>query len=90
MNKKYPPSAFVGAFLLQWWVWSRNQIVKDARHSDIWYLENIGLIGLALLLLAPVLRHGVIWQRVVAGLLCVFPVVFVAAWFYYSFTELTE
>ncbi len=91
MNNKYPPFAFAGAFILQWWLWSRaSNIVKDSHHSDIWYLQNVGLVGLALLLLAPVLRHGVTWQRVVAGIVCVVPLACIAGWFYYSLKELTE
>ncbi|HNQ89280.1 MAG TPA: hypothetical protein PKM73_11740 [Verrucomicrobiota bacterium] len=91
MNKRYPPFAFVASIAVQWWLWSRiTHIIKDDPHRDSWYFCNIGLAGVALLFLAPVLRHGLAWQRVVAVLLCVVPVAVIAGGFYYSYTVLTE
>ncbi len=91
MNKKYPPFAFVGSIIVQWWLWSRSSnIVKDADYSNSWYFQNVGLVGLALLLLAPVLRHGVAWQRLVAGVLCVFPLFLVVDGFYECVRALTQ
>jgi hypothetical protein len=89
MRKNYPLFAFVGAIAVQWFLWSRiSYIIKDYRNPDSWYFENLGLAGLALLFVAPVLRHGVMWQRVVAGLLCVFPIILLGRYGYYAITEL--
>ena len=89
MKMNYPLFAFVGAIAVQWFLWSRiSYIIKDYRHPDIWYFENLGLAALALLFVAPVLRHGVMWQRIVAGLLCVFPIVLLASYCRYAITEL--
>jgi uncharacterized membrane protein len=93
MKKSYPIVAFVCAALLQLFLWhrcARLSYIKDYTPPDSWYWQNVGLVTVTLLLIAPVIRHGVTWQRVVAGLLSVLPLVFVVGWFYYAFTELTE
>ncbi len=93
MKRTYPAFAFVGAILLELLLWHRSarlSQIKDYTPPDSWYFVNIGLVCVALLLLAPVLRHGITWQRIVAWILCAYPVVYVIAGFEYAFTELTQ
>jgi hypothetical protein len=93
MSKKYPLFAFVASAALQLFLWhrcARMAMIKDYTPPDSWQFQNLGLVGLALLLLAPVLRHGGAWQRAVAGLLSVLPLLSVVGGFYYVFTELRE
>jgi len=93
MKKFYPVIAFAGAAASQYFVWDRCMRmgqIKDYTPPDSWTFQNVGLVMIALLLLAPVLRHGVAWQRIVAVLLCAFPLFLVGALFYSAFTELRQ
>jgi hypothetical protein len=87
----YPPFAFIGAIAVQWHLLHRLEMLPfDYEPPEIWIFENLGLTCLALLLLAPVLRHGRMWERMVAALLSVLPASAVAGGFYFVFTQLTE
>ena len=93
MKKPYLICTFFVAAGLELFLWFRFFLMskfKDYTPPDSWYFQNVALVGFALLLVAPVLRHGVTWQRVVAGSLCVVPALFIFWCFYYTFAELTE
>jgi hypothetical protein len=93
MKRAYLVFAFVGAILLElilWHRWARSAQIKDYTPPDSWYFQNIGLVCIVLLLLAPVLRHGLTWQRIIAWILCAYPAIYMIAGFEYAFTELTQ
>jgi hypothetical protein len=87
MNKKYPPLAFAGCFLIQLPLWYRayfEPILKDRIFADSYHWQNIAFIAIALLLVAPIFRHGSLWQRIGVLLLCILPVIFLIGYFQYS------
>jgi hypothetical protein len=84
--------AFVLSAIVQLVLWLRLWLprqIKDWWPPDSWYIWNILLAGAALLVIAPVLRHGSVWQRIVAGLLGCFPLFIVGAYFHYAWTLLS-
>jgi hypothetical protein len=92
MRKSFVAFAYVGAAVVQWFLWyriARVMSIRDYTPPDSWYFQNLALAGLALLLVAPILRHGTMWQRLFAGLLAAYPVVILALYYYYALTELT-
>ena len=93
MKRAYLVFAFAGAIMLELFLWhrcARLSQIKDYTPPDSWYFQNIGLVCISLLLLAPVLRRGFAWQRIIAWILCAYPVIYVIAGFEYAFTELTQ
>jgi hypothetical protein len=93
MKRSYPIIAFVCAALLELFLWHRFTRMSHMSHytpPDSWYWQNLGLIAAALLLLAPVLRHGLAWQRAVAAGLCAFPSLYVVESFFYCISELAQ
>ena len=83
--------AFVGAAGLQLFLWhrcARMSAIKDYAPPDSWHFQNVGLVAVALLLLAPILRYGQTWQRAVAACLCLFPVYFIVEAFWFCFQQL--
>jgi hypothetical protein len=66
MKRSYPIVGFVCAAGLQLFLWhrcARMSEIKDYTPPDSWLFQHVGLVGTALLLPAPVLRRGDIWQR---------------------------
>jgi hypothetical protein len=62
---------------------------RDYRLSNSWHFQNLWLLGAAMLLITPILRHGTASQRVVAALLGVLPAIFAVGQFYFVYMELT-
>jgi len=90
-KKSYPFYAFAGSLAIMWFYWEREihtVFIKDRVASDVEVYQCLLVIGLVLLLLAPVLRHGNKWERFIAALLCVFPILGLADLFQFVFTEL--
>lgn len=87
----YPGCAFVGALALEKFMWDRCIYAlgfKDHPWPESWHFQNLWLVGGALLLVAPVLRHGTVSQRVVAVSLSVLPVIYIVGEFHFIYTEL--
>jgi hypothetical protein len=93
VKKNYPVFGFLGAIIAQMFLLNnlaRFYQTKDSTPPDNWFFENAGLAGVALLLVVPVIRRGVFWQRIIAGILCLFPVYLIIGYFDYAFTELNS
>ncbi len=64
--------------------------VRDGSTSVGWLLGVLCVCGLAVLFLLPVLRRGYLWQRVVAAMLCVFPIWILAVYAHGIINMVTE
>ena len=72
----YAYCAAIAAILLQFFVYRRVYCKVYPRHhmfSDAWIISNFLLLSLAALLMVPVIRRGLWWQRIGASLLCLIP-----------------
>jgi hypothetical protein len=87
----YAPLAFLVAIFVEWHLGYRYAwLPYDYRPPDMWYFKNLRLMGLALLPLAPVLRHGSACERMVASALGVWPATAVVGGFYIAYAQLTQ
>jgi len=81
---KYILTAFVVCTFVQLWLLSRIihmqqhlHEVRDFSPRDSWYIFNLILAGIVLVVMATVLRVGRWWQRFVALVVCICPVIFI-------------
>ena len=77
--------AFLGSAFFQFLILYRtkreiavNRITGVNQPSSAYYVLNIALAGAALLLMLPILRRGKWWQRLFAGVFCLYPLIVLA------------
>src|SRR2546425_10787101 len=81
---------FVVSAVVQLLLWLRLCELSQSRDwwpPISWHVLNWLLAGAALLVIAPVLRHGSVWQRFVAGLLACHPSFVIGGYYYNALTQ---
>jgi len=81
---------FVVSAVVQVLLWFRLCELSQSRDwlpPISWHVWNWLLAGAALLFIAPVLRHGLVWQRIVAGSLACYPLFVVGDCYYNTLTQ---
>jgi hypothetical protein len=88
LNKYYPYIAYAAALgleLVLWFRLERFHRIKDFPMSDSGVYQNLGIMGLTMLLLAPVVRHGSSWQRGMALIFLIWPLIYVIGGYEFAF-----
>ena len=77
--------AFLGSAFFQFLIFYRTEreiavsrTTGVNQPSSAYYVLNIVLAGGALLLMLPILRRGKWWQRLFAGVFCLYPLIVLA------------
>jgi hypothetical protein len=81
---------FVVSAVVQLLLWLRLCELSQSRDwlpPISWHVWNWLLAGAALVAIAPILRHGSVWQRIVAGLLACYPSFVVGDCYYNALTQ---
>ena len=92
---KFILAAFVGFTFIEFWLLARityvqRTQVRDWTAPDSWHILNFILAAFIIVAMVSVLRTGRWWQRLVAPLLCVIPVVFIYDFCQWSLAELSR
>ena len=75
-------AAFIACTLIELWLLARityieRTRIRDWTPPDSWYVLNVALAGTVLVTMVTVLRTGRWWQRVIALVVSIFPVMFI-------------
>lgn len=62
--------------------------IKDLYIPDSWYVINFAIVSCALILIVPFVRRGPVWQRVIAVLLSIFPLMSLVSYCCFAVTNL--